>query len=184
MNKLITAVVLTASCLFLEIHAQPSLYTKSDKQALDAWVLRYYRPLLSQSKQMLVSTAKAHLSMLESYKNSLRTNNDLSLLMNEAKLLALKLWNSNAELMKEQTTGEVIDVARALNALNQLRLDWYKKVIAQFQQEGPTVFERVVVGFSQKGQFKLYRELYSLSKWANEIADQFILFERELAKSF
>lgn len=182
MNKHIKwAVVLGASCIF-QIYANPSLALKNNRQGIDTWVATYYKPLSRHGKEILISAGRENLKILESCKKSLSHEGGMQLLSKEAELMLFKLWTQSTPLIKEQAALEVLDVVCAFNALNQLRLDWLKKVVAQYQQYEPNIFERILVRLSQKGQHKLYRELHTLIQWSNEIVDQLIIFENEMLR--
>lgn len=175
-------VVLGASSFFAANAAQPQ-FNNTERQLIKTWSGRHYRSLTGKGKEILLSSVQANLKMLEACKESLQHEGGVSLLSQEAFLRVLKLWTHSSELIKQETALEVVDVVRSVNALNQLRLDWLRKVIEKYQKKKPNILERIFIRFTQKGQFRLYRDLNTLMKWSNEIVEQFMLFERELIKS-
>lgn len=177
-------VVVGATSIFSQISATHSLFNANDRIAIETWKNTYYKPLTPTGKQILLSSCQSNREMLEACKKALIDSDGMNQMSKHAFERVIKLWTAGGELIKDQSATEVIDVVRALNALNQLRLDWLKKVVLQYQQHEPGFLERILVRFSQKGKFKLYRELNTLFKWSKEIVEQFVYFENELLKAF
>lgn len=178
------AVVMCAAITFSgEISAAKQLYDQHDRKAIETWVANYYKSLSSQQKQAILAISKANLKMLETSKIALQHHSAKELFTPAELKRLMQFWTQSGELIKDQGALEVLDVACALNALTQLRLNWFKKIVTTYQKE-PGMMENIGAYFTEKGKYKLYRELNMLFKSTKEIIEQCMLFEQELLKSF
>lgn len=184
MNKLIRSlVVLGAFSLSWHIFATNHLFDHHDRKEMDRWVAKHYNPLSIEQKETIHAACKANVTMLERVGHALQHRSH-SQVFSESELKGLvHLWTHSGELIKQQGALEALEILCALNALSQIRLEWLKKIVREYEQE-PGFLENIGAFFVEKGKYKLYRELNMIFKSSREIIEQFLHFEHELMKSF